>query len=100
MAAGLARSQEQLGGQPAPRAAQRMIGRLVVDPTGWFGLQVPLFLAPAACWCDRAVVESTLTSQVIRPAASARACNAVSSRCQVPSRCQRRNNAYAAAQDP
>jgi hypothetical protein len=70
-----------------------MIGRLMVDTAGWFGLQVPLFLAPAACWCARQIVESTLTSQQIRPAASASACNAASSRCQVPSRCQRRNNA-------
>jgi hypothetical protein len=45
-------------------------------------------------------VESTDTSQQMRPAASAIACNAVRIRAQVPSRCQRRNSAYAADQEP
>jgi hypothetical protein len=49
-----------------------VIIRLVCDPARGFGLQIPLFRAPAACWCARAAVESTLTSQQIRPAASAR----------------------------
>jgi len=48
----------------------------------------------------RAVPESTETSQVTCPAASARACSAVSSRFQVPSRCQRRNSPYADRQGP
>ena len=39
-----------------------------------------------------ATVESTLTSQVIKPLTSAWACNRVRIRCQVPSRCQRRNS--------
>ncbi|RVX41976.1 short subunit dehydrogenase [Nonomuraea polychroma] len=34
----------------------------------------PPFRAPPACWCARQTVESTLTSQPIVPAASARAC--------------------------
>jgi hypothetical protein len=68
-----------------------MIGRLdPADAAGWLLLQIPLLGAPAACWCARAMVESTLTSQVISPAASAEACNAVRIRAQVPSRCQRR----------
>ncbi|MFF4618190.1 hypothetical protein [Nonomuraea jabiensis] len=46
------------------------------------------------------MVESTLTSQVMRPAASANACNAVRICCHVPSRWNRRNNAYTADQDP
>jgi hypothetical protein len=46
-------------------------------PAGWLLLQIPLFRAPAACWCARAMLESTLTSQVINPAASARACKPV-----------------------
>ncbi|GAA1314778.1 hypothetical protein GCM10009634_85060 [Saccharothrix xinjiangensis] len=59
---------------------------------GRLDLQIPLFLAPAACWCARVIVESTLTSHTIDPAASARACNAVSARRQTPARCHRRNN--------
>src|SRR5512132_3320611 len=72
--------QVQLRGQPATGAAQRVIGRLLAHPTGRLGLQVPLLRAPAACWCARATDESTLTSQVISPAASAMACSAVSTR--------------------
>jgi hypothetical protein len=77
-----------------------VIGRLVIDTAGRLGLQAPLFRAPAACWCARATVESTDTSQVISPAASARACNAVTIRRQVPSRCQRRNSPYTDCQGP
>ncbi|SIR94854.1 hypothetical protein SAMN05444858_1305 [Micromonospora avicenniae] len=39
------------------------------------------------------MVESTLTSHVINPAASARACKPVTICCQTPARCQFRNNA-------
>ncbi len=46
------------------------------------------------------MLESTLTSQVMRPAASASACSAIKIRDQVPSRCNRRNSAYTADQDP
>jgi hypothetical protein len=77
-----------------------MVGRLDTDPAGRLGLLIPLLRAPAACWCARAVVESTLTSQVTCPAASAKACNPVKIRRQVPSRCHRRNIAYAACHDP
>ena len=45
-------------------------------------------------------MESTLTSQVIKPLASAWACNRVRIRCQVPSRCQRRNSPYTVCQGP
>jgi hypothetical protein len=38
--------------------------------------------------------------RVMRPAASAKACNTVRIRAQVPSRCQRRNKTVPAAQDP
>jgi hypothetical protein len=81
-------------------AAQAVIIRLVLDPGGRLGLQIPLFRAPAACWCARATVESTETSQVISPAASARACSAVTMPRQVPSRCQRRNSPYTDSQGP
>ena len=83
-----------------PRDRPRPVGGLVLDAAGRLGLQVPLFRAPAACWCARATVESTETSQVISPAASARPCNAVTIRRQVPSRCQRRNRSYTDAQSP
>jgi hypothetical protein len=71
-----------------------------IDPAGRLGLQIPLLRAPAACWCARATVESTLMSQVISPAASARACNDVRTCRQVPSRCQRRNSPYTVCQGP
>jgi hypothetical protein len=69
-----------------------MILGLVVDPARFFALPVPPLRAPAACWWALATVESTLTSQVIKPLASAWACNRVRICCQVPSRCQRRNS--------
>jgi len=92
--------QVHLGGQPAPRPSQAVIVRLVTGAAGRFGLQVPLFRAPAACLCARATVESTDTSQVISPAASARPCKAVRIFRQVPSRCQRRNSPYTECQGP
>jgi hypothetical protein len=92
--------QVDLGGQADAGAAQAVIIRLVLDPGGRLGLQIPLFRAPAACWCARATVESTETSQVISPAASARACSAVTMPRQVPSRCQRRNSPYTDSQGP
>ena len=67
---------------------------------GWLHLQIPLFRAPAACWWARTTVESTLTSQVISPAASARACKLVRIRAQVPARCQARTNPYTDAHGP
>src|SRR5918912_3332201 len=40
-------AQVQLGGPPAPRAAQRVVGRLDPgSPAGWFLLQIPFFRAP------------------------------------------------------
>jgi signal transduction histidine kinase len=48
-----------------------VIVRLLAHTAGRLGLQIPLFRAPAACWCARQTVESTLTSHVIRPAAAA-----------------------------
>jgi hypothetical protein len=77
-----------------------MIRRLRHDPTWWFSLQIPFLRAPAACWWARAMVESTDTSRLIRPAASAKPCNAVTIWRHVPSRCHRRNSAYTADQDP
>ncbi len=77
-----------------------MIRRLRHDPTWWFSLQIPFLRAPAACWWARAIVESTDTSQLIRPAASAKHCNAVTIWRHMPSRCHRRNSAYTADQDP
>jgi hypothetical protein len=93
-------SQMQLRGQPATRATQRVIGRLLDHSARWLGLQNPPFGAPVACWCARATVESTDTSHVIRPAASARTCNATRIRAHVPLRCHRRNSAATADHDP
>jgi len=42
-------AQMQLGGQPAPGPAQRVVGRLLPNAAWWFGLQIPLLRAPAAC---------------------------------------------------
>ena len=69
--------QVQLGGQPAPGAAQRRgrPARCRLRPAA--RAAAPPLRAPAACWWARAIVESTLTSQVISPAASAWACSAV-----------------------
>jgi hypothetical protein len=84
--------QVNLGGQAAAGPAEPVIGRLITDTARRFGLQIPLLRAPAACWWARATVESTLTSQVISPAASARACSPARIAIQVPLRCQRRNS--------
>lgn len=70
-------SQVQLRGQAAARAPEPMVVRLDGDAAGRFLLQLPLFLAPAACWWARHTVESTLMSQVISCFASAWACSAV-----------------------
>jgi SnoaL-like domain len=55
---------------------------------------------PAACWCARAIVASTLTFQVISPAASARGCRAVTICAHAPARSHRRNSAYTARREP
>lgn len=80
-----------LRGQAAAGAPEAVIVGLGVDPAGRLALQIPFLRAPAACWWARQTVESTLTSQVIRPCASARTCSCSRIRFQVPSRCQRRN---------
>lgn len=80
-----------LGGQPTPGAPEAVVGGLGEDAAGRLLLKIPLFDAPAACWWARQTVESTFTSQVIRPLVSASAWNWVTILAQVPSRCQRRN---------
>jgi hypothetical protein len=77
-----------------PRFRPTLVG---INP---FDLQIPLFRAPAACWCARMIVESTLTSHTISPAASARVCNPVRIALQTPARCQRRNNPYTVCHGP
>jgi hypothetical protein len=69
-----------------------VIGRLDDDPAGRLDLQIPLLRAPAACWWARVIVESTLTSQTMLPAASAQICNAERIAAHTPARCQDRNN--------
>jgi hypothetical protein len=64
------------------------------DPAGVVGGEAACSAAegpPAACWWALQTVESTFTSQVIRPFASASACSWVRILAQAPSRCQRRN---------
>ncbi len=77
-------SQVQLGGKATARAPEPVVVRLDGDAAGRLLLQLPLFLAPAACWWARHTVESTLMSQVISSFASAQACSAVKIRCQRP----------------
>jgi hypothetical protein len=78
-----------------------VVGRLAgTGPAGRLGLQIPLFRAPAACWCAREMAESTDTSQLISPAASARVCNLVTICAQIPFRCHRRNSPYTVCQHP
>ncbi|GGJ43899.1 hypothetical protein GCM10010121_063890 [Streptomyces brasiliensis] len=67
-----------------------MAGRLNSDAAGQLIWEVPLFAAPAAGRWARQTVESTLTSQVIRPFAPASAWKWVTIRAPEPSRCQRR----------
>lgn len=92
--------QVQLGGLAAARAPEPVVVRLGGDAAGRLLLQLPFFLAPAACWWARTTVESMLMSQVISSFASARTWSSVKIRCQVPSRCQRRNKSYARPHGP
>ncbi len=80
-----------LGGQPTSRAPETVVVRLDLNAAGRLLLKIPLLAAPAACWWARQIVESTLTSQVIRSFASAWACSSVKTRFHVPSRWRRRN---------
>ena len=84
----LARTGCHLGAQPAARAAQPMICRFVLHPAeDGFGLQIPLFLAPAACWRQAGQIVEELhadSHQQISPAASAGGPAARSARRQVP----------------
>lgn len=96
----LLNSQVELGGQAAARASETVVVRFDPDAAGRLLLQVPLFRAPAAYWWARQTVESTLMSQVMSCFASAWACTAAKNRCQVPSRCHRRNRSYDLAQGP
>ncbi|MFF1476716.1 hypothetical protein ACFVYD_03890 [Streptomyces sp. NPDC058301] len=70
---GLLYRQVELGGQPASGTSEPVIVGLGEHTTRRLDLQIPLFRAPTACWCARAMVESTETSQVVSPSASARA---------------------------
>src|SRR5262245_12721311 len=90
----------ELGGQPAPGASESVIVGLAEHTAGRLDLQIPFLRAPAACWWARAMVESTETSHVISPSASAWACSCSKTRCQVPSRCQRRNRPYTVSHGP
>jgi len=70
---GLLDCQVDLSGQSAAGASESVVVGLGEGAAGRLDLQIPLLRAPAACWCARAIVESTEMSQVIRPSVSARA---------------------------
>jgi hypothetical protein len=90
--------QVQLGRQPAAAAPERLV----------LGMRDPLFAscllglrrAPAACWCARAMVLSTLTSHSTSPAASLLVWASASSRSQVPSLRQREKRSKQVCQGP
>ena len=86
--------------QASAGATEAVVGRLGLDAAGRLLLEVPLLRAPAACWCARQTVESTETSQVTRPFASARVRSPTTTAAQVPSRCQRRNSPYTDSHGP
>ena len=75
--------QVQLGGEAAPTAAQRLPDRTV------------FFLAPAATWCARTIVESTL-----RRCKPVSCCTWANTWDHTPAWCQRRNRAYTVCQEP
>ncbi|GAA1553634.1 hypothetical protein GCM10009731_04860 [Streptomyces globosus] len=64
-------SEVDLGSQAASGASEAVVGRLGGYATWRLLLRIPFFDAPAACWWARQAVESTFTSQVIRPFESA-----------------------------
>ena len=76
--------QVHLGGQPAAGAAQRAIVRLGTHPAGRLGLQVTPFARPGRVLVRPGHRESTHTSQVISPSASARPCSPARICRQVP----------------
>jgi hypothetical protein len=82
-----AASQMQLGRQPSPAPPERLVLR-VGDPL-FASSRLGARRAPAACWCAREIVLSTLTSHITSPAASEFICTWANSRSQVPSRLQR-----------
>ena len=77
----------QLGAQPASAPPGRLVFG-VLDPP-FSSSKLGLRRAPAACWCARATVLSTLTSHTISPAVSDLICVWAKSRFEVPSRRQR-----------
>lgn len=88
------------GAQSAPGTSEAVVVRLDGEAAGRLLLRGPFVDAPAACWWARQTVESTFTSQVIKPRVSASACSRMTMRAQVPSRYRRRNRSYTRAQGP
>jgi hypothetical protein len=77
------------------RHSQNLVSLIAGD-----ALFVLALLRTRQAWRTRLVVESTLTSHVTRPAASAWACNAARISTHTPARCQRRNSPYTVCQQP
>lgn len=91
-----------LCGQAATRPADRVVGRLGLQPARSRPARTgsPFLRAPAACWWARQTVESTDTSHSTCPVASALTCNFFKTIDHVPSICQRRNSVYAVSHGP
>ena len=79
-----------LAGQPAPGTANAVVRRLdAADCCN--STQPPVWrVTLVACWCARAIVESTATAQSMASAASAALSNRASTASQVPSALMRR----------
>jgi hypothetical protein len=74
----------QLAAQPTSAPPEHLVFG-VLDPL-FSSSKLGLRRAPAACWCARATVQSTLTSYTNSPAVSDLVCEWAKSRLQVPSR--------------
>jgi hypothetical protein len=81
------RADMELRAEPAATTAER--------------LGAPFLRAPAACWCARTTLPSTKCSvQSSWPRASAAACTAPNTCCQIPAACQRRKRLYTVCHFP
>ena len=93
--------QVELAGQPTAGPSEGVAGGFGgARPAGRLLLRCRVLPGPRCVLVRRAVPESTETSQVTWPAASARACSAARIFRQVPSRCQQRISPYTDCQGP
>lgn len=86
-----------LGAQPAPGPAEP----LALHGEGLDGgAAAPFFRAPAACWCARMTVESTLMTHSTAPAESSFTMTSSRIRCHVPSAVRSRSRSCAVFHGP